>query len=245
MRCYVHPQNWTAGDLLLDEEESHHVLRVMRLQPGQTLEIFDGRGRRGAAELTDTRGARARLRLISEQAIAPNGPRIVLQQALPREQKMDWILQKATELGIQAIQPILAERCVVQLRGDRAADKQARWEKIVLNAAKQSGSLLLPEILPPASMAQVLKTGPRCDLLLIGALTGPTKPLREILRASGEKPPASIGILIGPEGDFTPAEQELALQAGAVPVSFGDSVLRAETAALFALSALRYVFAHS
>jgi len=241
VRCHIRPEDWTDGDLLLGAEESHHLLRVLRIQPGQPVDVFDGAGRSGTAQFVAAQGDRALLRLIEHTPKnLSSGPKIVLLQALPREQKMDWIIQKAVELGIHAIQPVLARNCVVQIKEDRAADKKARWEKIALNAAKQSGAPLLPEIFPARSLEQALATGSSCDLMLLGALTGQTRPLRDVLRKPREKPLASVAVLIGPEGDFTPAELDLAIRAGALPVSFGATVLRTETAALYALSVLRY-----
>jgi 16S rRNA (uracil1498-N3)-methyltransferase len=241
MRCFIRPEAWHPGDLLPDEEESHHLLRVLRIQPGQQVEVFDGQGRTGTAEFVSSQGAQARLRLVTQTTAASIGPRITLVQALPREQKMDWIIQKAVELGVHAIQPVQTEHCVVQIREDRAADKKARWEKIALNAAKQCGTAFLPQIFPARTLEQALKNASSWDLILVGALMGETRSLREVLRSTSEKP-SSVAVLIGPEGDFTSAELERSIQAGAIPVSFGDTVLRAETAALFALSVLRYEF---
>ena len=242
MRCLIRPEYWMQDEILLDEEESHHLLRVLRIQPGQIVETFDGAGRAGTAEFAGPRGNRAVLRARERRERSDlSGPPITLIQALPREQKMDWIIQKATELGVAAIQPILTANCVARIKEDRADSKLERWRKIALNAAKQSGTPVIPAIEPPLTLKAALADAQqRRSLLLIGALTGPTRPLRDALRAA--QPPSSIAMLVGPEGDFTPEEQMEAIEAGACPVSFGSSVLRSETAALFAICCLRYEF---
>ncbi len=240
MRCYIRPEEWDRA-VLLDAEESHHLLHVLRAEPGLRLEVFDGQGRTGSAEFLEAQGKRALIHLLEQRVDQPPLPRLVLYQALTREQRMDLILQKSVELGVQEIVPLATTNCVVRLREDQAEDKRARWEKILLNAAKQSGAAFLPDIAKPCTLPQALARA-QGGRLLIGDLSDKARPLHEVLREAREAPPGEVGILIGPEGDFTPEEREQAIAAGAQPVNLGPHVLRTETAALFALSILRYEF---
>ena len=192
MRAYVEPGSWTQDEIVLSEDESHHLIHVLRRQRGDLIELFNGTGDFAEASIASIARGSVTARVTQRRHVERRTPLITLIQALPREQKLDFILQKATELGLAHLIPVVTENAIVKIKADRAEDKKARWEKIVLNAAK------------PA--------------------------------------PASIGILVGPEGDFSPAEMDAILAAGAMPVSLGSTVLRSETAAMYALSAVRYEF---
>ena len=155
---------------------------------------------------------------------------------------MDLIIQKATELGASEIVPILTERAVVRLKEDRGAGKQERWEKIALNAAKQCGAAWLPKIAPVQTLKDFLAARRAFGALLVCALDETALPIGEAIQAIKARPVSSVGVLVGPEGDFSAAEMEFIRAAGAVSVSLGGSVLRSETAAIYALSILRYEF---
>ncbi len=242
MRCYVHPDDWSRPEILLDAEESHHVLRVMRKQVGDAVEIFNGAGGRGEAAVSAIRGDRVALAVRQRSETPRPCPSITLVPAVPREQKMDFVIQKATEIGAAAIAPVLTRNGVVRLTGERAAEKKPRWEKIALAAAKQSGNPWLPRIEAPRPLAEFLKSRPSFDLFLVCALHPEAAPLRDVVAARRERKTESIGVLVGPEGDFTADELQAILSAGALPVSLGGNVLRAETAALYVLSVLRHEF---
>ncbi len=204
----------------LPRAEAHHARHVLRLKPGNEITVFDGRGRQARCRLTETGSLE-----ILERSITPPPPcRITLAQAITKKH-MDFIVQKATELGVAAIIPLITERTIAR------PDKSDRWREIALEACKQSGNNWLPDISVPRPLARVV-TG-SYDLKLIAALTPGTVPLR-VQRVR------SVLLLIGPEGDFTPAEVEQARAAGCVPVSLGPLTLRAETAALYALSVLHH-----
>jgi 16S rRNA (uracil1498-N3)-methyltransferase len=238
MRCYIPPAQWKGKDIALGREESHHVAAVLRGRAGQTVRVFDGCGGEADAEIVSVSGHRVVVRPGERRVSPPPAVEIRLIQALPREQKMDWIVQKATELGAAVISPVFAEHSLVRLDAGRLAEKRARWEKIALNAAKQCGAVWLPRVDAPADLAAALRAEPRCDVLLAGLLRADARPLRDALRRSAGA--RGIGCVIGPEGDFTAAEQETILAAGAVPVTFGTLTLRAETAAIYALSVLQH-----
>jgi 16S rRNA (uracil1498-N3)-methyltransferase len=240
MRCFVQPSEWDRANVALSPEESHHLLHVLRAGIGARVEIFNGRGGVGAAEVTAVKPPQATLRVVERSQEAAPAVRVILVQALLREQKMDLVIQKATELGAAAVAPVLTEHSVVRLKPGQLAEKRERWERIVLSAAKQSGVAWLPAVETPRSLADFLASPPACDLLLVGALDAPARPLREVIGEAGARKPQAVAVLVGPEGDFSPAEMAAVRAAGATAVGFGGSVLRSETAAIFALSVLRY-----
>jgi 16S rRNA (uracil1498-N3)-methyltransferase len=240
MRCYLAPGKWGDAAVALDADESHHLQRVLRLVAGDRVEAFNGAGGLGEAEIVAVGRNEVVVRLLRRWTVERAGPEITLFQALPREQKMDWILQKATELGVARIQPLYTTHSLIRLSPDKAADRLERWRKIVLNAVKQCGRAWTPELLLPRSLGDGLAASPRPDVLLLGSLMESARPLRQTLESLAPPPRRTIGVLIGPEGDFTPEESRMAVEAGAWPVTFGKDVLRVETAAVYILSAIRY-----
>jgi 16S rRNA (uracil1498-N3)-methyltransferase len=169
---------------------------------------------------------------------------IILYQALPKGARWDWLIEKATEIGASRIVPLITERSEVRPsgRGEGDGAAPARWRRIALSAAKQCGIARLPEIpgaVRPRDWAALFADS---DRVLMGVLDPAAPPLRRVLETLRSAPPSRLGILIGPEGDLTPAEISAATEAGALPVSFGPNTLRVETAALFALSVVRNEF---
>lgn len=216
---------------VLTTEEAHHCINVLRLKVGDTLNVFDGRGHEAQCRITEFSKDIVRL-VILQHSSTPSLPcRISLAQAIPKK-NMDLIVQKATELGVTAIVPLISERTL-----KRPTGTPERWREIALEACKQSGNNWLPEIHPPQEARAFLEAPGTFDLKLIASLQPGSKPLKDIL---GDVRPASVLVLIGPEGDFTPAELTAAKLAGCLPLSLGPLVLRAETAALYALSILHH-----
>jgi 16S rRNA (uracil1498-N3)-methyltransferase len=148
-------------------------------------------------------------------------------------------VQKAVELGVTAIQPLITRHTVVQVGEDDASRKSAKWQRVALEACKQCGQDHLPEVLPTRDFRDWLRDGEE-GVKILGSLFPGARPLREILRA--ETPPHRVVLLIGPEGDFSPDEGAAALEAGFQPARFGSIILRSETAAFFGISAVRYEF---
>jgi 16S rRNA (uracil1498-N3)-methyltransferase len=171
-------------------------------------------------------------RITRRWSVPPPAVEIELIQAVPKSDRWELVLQKAVELGVTSIQPILTQH--TEFRPN--PKKQARWEKIVLNAAQQCEVRWLPQLRPLKPMDGILPDLGGYDLVLIGSLHEGAKPFRAIDFTGKTK----VALLVGPEGDFTPEEVDAAVQAGAVPVSFGDRILRTETAAIFGLSVLAY-----
>ena len=216
----------------LSTEESHHLARVLRIQPGQEITLFDGRGGVADAVIEGVGKSAVEARISRRWTVPAPAVEIELIQAVPKPDRWELVLQKAVELGATSIQPILSQH--TEFRPN--PKKQERWEKIVLNAAQQCEVRWLPQLKPLKRLDAILPTLGEYDLALIGSLYEGTKPFREV-DLSGKK---RVALLIGPEGDFSLEEVGAAVQAGAVPVSFGDRILRTETAAIFGLSVLAY-----
>jgi 16S rRNA (uracil1498-N3)-methyltransferase len=238
-RFHLPPESWQTG--LLTGDEARHLSQVLRIKPGETVTVFDGCGRRAQAEVLTV--SRDRVSLRTGDSLTPPAPlpAITLAQAVPKGKNMDLIVQKAVELGIAAIQPLVTRNTVVQ----PGAGKSDKWRRTALEACKQCGQDMLPRIAEPLPFGRWLESGAGVPpaahhLKLIASLSPVAKPLREILRAHPATTAATL--LVGPEGDFTPEETTAALDAGFLPVSLGGIVLRVETATLFCLSALRYEF---
>ena len=242
MRCFVEPEQWTPGELELVGEEAHHLRTVLRGKIGQNIEVFDGRGRAASAEIVSLERHAARVRILQQTHEPRPALALVLVLGMPREQKLDLVVQKATELGVARILPVQADHAVMQVRRDNEESKRERWQRIALNAAKQCGAAWLPEIGPARELEECLTTLPGPTALILCSLESDARPFRETLNTLRATSPRSIAVLVGPEGDFSARERAAARNAGARPVSFGTRVLRTETAAIFALSVLVYEF---
>jgi 16S rRNA (uracil1498-N3)-methyltransferase len=226
----------------LDTADSHHCSDVLRLSTGERVVIFDGQGNEASAELAEVSRKHTRLMIGKPTLTARPRCSITLAQAVPKARNMDLIIQKAVELGASAVIPILSERTVVRLEdaGD-ATRKQERWQSIAVEACKQCGQNWTPDIGLPRTTKEFLASPPKADLILIASLQPDSRTVKEVLSAySAAKGtlPSSVIVMVGPEGDFTPAETALAKSAGAVAISLGPIILRTETAALYCLSVL-------
>ena len=242
-RFYVAPEQWQPDSPRLGGSEGHHCRNVVRLKPGAKVVLFDGRGRELTAEIASMDGAQVLLRKLHEAHTPPLRCRITLGQAIPKGKNMDLIVQKAVEIGAAEIAPIISDRTVVRLDDESASAKQSKWQTIAVEAAKQCGQNWVPQVQAPQSMAQFLGQPRRVDLQLIGSLQSDAVHLKNILAEywteHGDRP-TSVLMLVGPEGDFTPAELSLARSHGCRPITLGPIVLRVETASIYCLSVLSY-----
>lgn len=233
-RFHLPPDHWLT-DPALTGDEARHVSQVLRMKPGDAVVVFDGTGRRAAAELVSVTRDRAGLRLGEILPTRAPLPEITLAQAIPKGKAMDLIVQKSVELGVAAIQPLVTRNTVVQ----PADSKAEKWRRTALEACKQCGQDTLPAIADPVGFGDFIAK-PAPGLRLMASLAPDSRPFREVLRERPET--RQVTLLIGPEGDFSPDETAAALAAGYLPISLGDIVLRVETAALFCISVLRYEF---
>jgi 16S rRNA (uracil1498-N3)-methyltransferase len=240
MRCFIPASAWSATRLIANEDEAHHLITVLRVKPGQPIEAFDGSGRVAAAEIALIQKHRVELRVLQQREVPRPPVAITLIQAVPREQKMDLVIQKAVELGVGGIVPVLTRHSLVRIHKGEGDAKRARWDKIAINAAKQCGAAWLPAIAPVQPLDEFLKNIPRYDLLFACSLEPDALPFKEVLLAAKKNAARTVAFLVGPEGDLNQDERAAVRRAGARPVSFGALVLRTETAALYALSVLKY-----
>lgn len=239
-RFYIPPALWNPDGLVLDEPESRHATEVLRLKIGDQVAVFNGQGTLAEAIISRAGKREVALDCTSLQKAVPPAARLVLAQAVPKGKNMDLVLQKATELGAAAIIPLITERTVVRLSATEAAEKQEKWQRIVIEACKQCGQNFLPEVHPPITAASFLTILPETQLRLVAAIEPGARTLKSILADQPENRPSSALVLIGPEGDFTPAELVQAKAAGCQPLTLGPIILRTETAAIYTLSILAH-----
>ena len=236
-RFYVPSECVSGGKITVRGDELHHARDVMRLASGDAIVVFDGTGKEyhGVILKVDKGQMAVEIKKTVERKI--EGCRLILVQALPKSDKMDIIIEKATELGVGRIIPVTTERTVIRPDAKKESSKAERWRKIALVAAKQCGRTTIPEVMPITGFEDSLKSVNDAEIKIIPCLSEDTKPLKEVLvgRKAG-----SAAVFIGPEGDFTGKEIDAARNTGAVPVSLGLEILRSETAAICALSVMNY-----
>ena len=226
--------------VVLPKDAAHH-LKVLRPKPHEEIELFDGRGRtrrycwnasNGSLDAPQPLGVSTSSRLD-----------LTLFACVTKGSRWDWTIEKAVELGVSRIVPVISDRCIVRLAADEREAKAERWRRIAEDAARQSDAVWLPEVLAPVDFPRALELVKGTDRVFVGALTNPPPPpLLEAVAQSHARTRehadnCSLGLFVGPEGDFTP-EELASLLAIATPASFGPTILRAETAAIFGLSVL-------
>lgn len=249
-RFYIPPAQWNPSAPVLDEAESRHAAEVLRLKPGDAVSVFNGEGVQADARISRMGRREVELEIMETRRSTPPAARLLLAQAVPKGKNMDLVMQKATELGASGLIPLITDRTVVRLSPEEAADKQEKWQRIVIEACKQCGQNFLPRVHRPVGLDAFLGGIPPADLRLVAAIEPGAKSLKTILsdwsssRAQSvshpDARPSSALVLIGPEGDFTPAELAKAKAAGCQPLTLGPIILRTETAAIYTLSVLAH-----
>lgn len=242
-RFHLSPNECRSETLTLAGAEAHHALRVLRVQDGERVTVLDGAGAILNCEVTGRTRDTLALRVLERNFAAPLPCAITLLVGVPKGKIIESIIQKATELGVARIVPLLSERVVTQLDADGAEAKAEKWQHIALEAIKQCGSPWLPRVEPPVAPAQWLARREPCDLALVGCLEPGSRHPRvrfEEFLITHQKLPASVTVWVGPEGDFTAAEYAAIQKSGARPITLGPLVLRVETAATYCLSVVNY-----
>jgi 16S rRNA (uracil1498-N3)-methyltransferase len=240
-RFFVNPGQVKAGRVTITGPDVVHIVKVLRLGPGDTLTVLDGRGKAYEAVVEHT-GRDAVICAVTSDSDAGGAPpvRITLVQGLPKGDKMDLIVQKATELGVERLIPLICDRSVVKLAGDKSERRLERWRRIALEAAKQCRRPDIPEVLPPAELKEVL-AGLSDNIAAV--IPWEEENQATFKKVLGEiKTAGDFVVFIGPEGGFTPAEVELARLHGVKPVTLGPRILRTETAGLAVLAIIQYQF---
>ena len=240
-RCYLPHAPFASGMLEVEGDEARHALRVMRLRVGDACEVFDGAGQAAVAELVATAGnSHMTLRVKEMLPPMPSVAGITLALAIPKGSNMDLIVQKAVELGVSRIIPLVTERTIVRVKPAEAADKADKWRRTVLEACKQCGVNSLPVVEEPQSYKQFLQRQDIPALRVQCAIVPHARPLRTVLEAGRTAGHRDCILLIGPEGDFSPAEYAEGEATGYIPTGLGPIILRVETAVFMAISAARY-----
>ncbi|HWJ93704.1 MAG TPA: 16S rRNA (uracil(1498)-N(3))-methyltransferase [Telluria sp.] len=232
------PQPLATGAIIdLPEAVARH-LHVVRMQPGDELTLFNGHGGEYQARVLALGKKSASAELVAFDPREAELPyRITLAQGLPEGSKMDWIIEKAVELGVGCIAPLAAQRSVVRLSGERAEKRQAHWQGVIEAASEQCGRNRLAQLEPVADLQRWLAQPAGGQRVLLSPRA--TQSLAGWAREAGAQ---DVTLVIGPEGGLSPQEEDAALAAGALPLSMGARVLRTETAGLAAVAALNAVW---
>lgn len=242
-RAYLPIENFPLNSsvTLTDKEEIHHIKNVLRLKSGEQVQIFNGKGEEAIGVLSSIADKTISILVQKVLPKTPKNIRLILACAIPKNVKFDSIVEKATELGVDEIIPLLTERTEVKLDEKRSQNKHTRYETIALNAAKQCKRSTIPMIHPPMTFKEAVKRIDPATLAIIPCLNAPDRiSLSDAFARRSNK--NTVLAFIGPEGDFTDREIQNALSAGCLPVTLGSTTLKVDTAALCVISAARISF---
>jgi 16S rRNA (uracil1498-N3)-methyltransferase len=242
-RFYLPPTECKSGPLTLAGTEAHHALRVLRVRRGERVMVLDGAGGEFICDVADFDRDKVQLTIVEKKSAPPPPCSITLLQALPKGKIIESIIQKATELGVARVVPLLTERVVAELNEKHAERKAEKWQHVAIEAIKQCGATWLPKVELPVTPKEFLARKEEFELPLIASLQPgarhPRNYFQQFESQHGRKPKTAC-IWIGPEGDFAPTEVAAVTSAGALPITLGKLVLRVETAATYCLSILNY-----
>jgi 16S rRNA (uracil1498-N3)-methyltransferase len=239
-RFYCQDADFSKSSIAItDTHEIHHIKDVLRLKKGSLIQIFNAKSQQADAVIEQINEAAIHVHVKTVKQDREAQAKIILACAPPKKGKFEFIIEKCTELGVDEIIPLKTKRAEVIFKEDKMAGKLSRFEAVAINAAKQSKRTKVPHIYPMTSLPQVLKTLDPDGVHLFPSLHHHSKHISDVLlKADKQKP---ITIFIGPEGDFTPDEVELAVKYGCVPVSLGDTILKVETAAIAAVALVKFL----
>ncbi len=241
-KFFAEKENISENTILLDGEEAKHILKVLRMQVGDNLTVCDGAGTDYETEIECAEKNTLTVRVLERKpSPAESRVKITLFQCLPKASKMEYVIQKCTELGISEIIPCISERCVVKLNSEADAEKKVeRWQAIAKAAAKQSGRGVIPHVGMPVSFKEAMDVLSEMQLSFVPYENERDTTLKTLLRGAGTSECAAF--IIGPEGGFSEQEIESARVAGVQTVTLGNRILRTETAAEVVLSMMNYEF---
>lgn len=240
-RFIVDPNNIQNGCVKIDGADLNHLRKVLRLGPGDTINVFDGSGREFEARLlsVDKTCALAEIKA-SLQAETEPKTRLTLFQGIPKGEKMDLIIQKTVELGVYRIIPVITDRTVIQLDKDNGVKKALRWSRIAREAAKQCRRTFVPDVSEPVSFDEAIDAAKGYEAVLLLYENESKKCLKEILKCYTINKIGEIAVFVGPEGGFASHEMEKYTNEGFDVAGLGKRILRAETAAISVISIIMY-----
>ena len=241
-RFFIPPEACHNNPLCLSVQESKHACSVLRLREGDRVVVLNGAGKELLCQAEEVRNDSVSLNIVQENNIAPLPFQITLYQAVAKGKAMDFIVQKAAELGAHRIVPVLSERSVPDWDEAKAVAKVEKWRSICIESIKQCGSAWLPGLERPMKPGDALTDARQAELSLIATLQPDAKHPREHIDAYSTEQgqaPDKLAIWVGPEGDYTPAEIST-IRTAALPITLGPLVLRSETAAIYCLAVLNY-----
>ena len=243
-RFFVEEKDIKENQVTIKGDEARHIAQVLRLKERDKIKVFTGKGKEYLTEIIQASKKEVIGRILKESRLDTEPPiEITLVQGLPKSDKMDLIVQKTTELGVKRIIPVITQRTIIRLDKEKAKVRRIRWQRIALEAAKQSGKAIIPEVREVISFIQALDNLNRESLNLIPWEEETSTSLKEVLKhhiSHIPHPRSQITVFIGPEGGFTSGEVEAAKKRGALSVSLGPRLLRTETAGLVTLAMILY-----
>lgn len=238
-KFYVPSKNIANSEIIItDKEQLKHMIKVLRIAPGSKVGAFDETGNEYLCAVRGIATGKVTLEIKERKAPGAQKIKITIACAIPKKTKMEDIIDKLTQIGVDKIIPLLTERVIVKLDRSKMPSRILRWRKIAQSAAEQSQRGSIPVIDEIKNINEVLGESCGFDLKLIPCLSGRRGPLKEVLLGAHF---SNILVLIGPEGDFADGEVEAALKSGFIPVSLGQNVLRVETAAVYVASVISYM----
>lgn len=238
-RFFLSSDQWDENPTLTGDE-AHHCLKVMRKQVGDEIAIFDGNGREASARISRVSKNESRLKIIHTRITPTVFPQLEVAVGIPKGKSFDLILQKAVEMGVNRIQPLVSDQGNVRFKTGEALAKREKWQRTLLEACKQCGQNHLPEVMVPALLDNYLENIKPGGTRIVGALTSETKTLKELLDRL--EAPDRVVLIVGPEGDFSAGEYKRIFESSFAPVSLGELVLRTETAVIWMAAAVRFQF---
>jgi 16S rRNA (uracil1498-N3)-methyltransferase len=240
-RFFIPSRQFEENTVILQGDDAHHLLKVLRKKAGDEFTVLNGKGREFLARIKEI-GPDSVIAELVEEITAPGESKVQINlvQSLPKADKFEWIIQKNTEIGVSRFQPVISERSAIKLDPVAAVKKGERWNKIIKEAAEQSGRKVIPELETVREWSKALPTLGR-GLVLIPWEGESRYSLKQALEESGDFP-ETVTIIIGPEGGFSLNEVDQAREIGAVPVTLGTRILRTETAGLVVSSIILYHF---
>lgn len=241
MHRFYAPEFASTGEVLLPDDEAQHLARVLRLRAGDSIAIFDGRGREALARVASVTSRRVRVQVIEPRAAAPESRvAVTLAQALLKSDKMDRVIRDAVMLGVAAVQPIVTRRTDVPMKAVKNGGRQNRWDRTVISSVKQCGRAFVPPVHETRELAALVRASAGQTQLMF-VEPGAGNNVADVTTLEGQRPSAAI-VLIGPEGGWDRDEIQEAAAAGAQLLSFGGRVLRADAAGAAVISVLRYIW---